>query len=147
MDHVFQIEKLSEDGWGEWDDEVKDKKIQYMENLINAGHVFKKSDWPGGDDSLPLKVHTSKKKTVRPHKNMLFHGKQSLPLQRHLKISVPTNLRRSQRKGNSYKKQQSTEMLFPCEGQYMLKNYNRRLLTLITHSVSFQTALLARKAS
>ncbi|ESQ56030.1 hypothetical protein EUTSA_v10027512mg, partial [Eutrema salsugineum] len=47
----------SDDGSGEWDDEVRDRKIEYMLSLINNNHVFLKDHWPGGDDSCPLIVH------------------------------------------------------------------------------------------
>lgn len=40
------------DGCGEWDDEVRDKKDLYLEGLIKGGHVFEKSMWPGCDATL-----------------------------------------------------------------------------------------------
>ncbi|XP_024009390.1 uncharacterized protein LOC112084478 [Eutrema salsugineum] len=41
-------------GWGEWDDEIRDRKVTYLEDLVREGHSFSKSEWPGGDASLPL---------------------------------------------------------------------------------------------
>ncbi|ESQ43637.1 hypothetical protein EUTSA_v10015254mg [Eutrema salsugineum] len=36
-----------EDGSGEWDDEVRDRKVEYMLKLIEQNHVFVKQNWPG----------------------------------------------------------------------------------------------------
>ena len=33
------------DGWGEWDDEVRDKKLDCIIEKINAGHIFTKPEW------------------------------------------------------------------------------------------------------
>lgn len=43
-----------EERWGEWDDEVKDKKVAYMVAQIMNGHIFTKAEWPGGDNVFPL---------------------------------------------------------------------------------------------
>ncbi|KFK31899.1 hypothetical protein AALP_AA6G173600 [Arabis alpina] len=42
------------DGWGEWDDEDRDKNVLYMEGLIRGGHTFKKEEWPGGFAGLDV---------------------------------------------------------------------------------------------
>ncbi|ESQ43643.1 hypothetical protein EUTSA_v10015776mg [Eutrema salsugineum] len=42
------------DVWGEWDDEVRDKKVLYMLGLLKNGQQFQKLDWPSGDNSQPL---------------------------------------------------------------------------------------------
>ncbi|ESQ38402.1 hypothetical protein EUTSA_v10029293mg, partial [Eutrema salsugineum] len=44
-------------GVGEWDDEIRDRKVEYMVDLIKDNHVFVKEEWPGGDHSCPLIVH------------------------------------------------------------------------------------------
>ncbi|XP_024015859.1 uncharacterized protein LOC18025466 [Eutrema salsugineum] len=46
-----------DDGSGEWDDEVRDRKVEYMLKLIEQNHVFVKQNWLGGDASCPLIVH------------------------------------------------------------------------------------------
>ncbi|EOA37657.1 hypothetical protein CARUB_v10012217mg [Capsella rubella] len=53
-----------EEGWGEFDDEVKDRKVSYLMSLIEERHVFKSSEWPGGDSSLPLIVIPEKPRDV-----------------------------------------------------------------------------------
>ncbi|ESQ29808.1 hypothetical protein EUTSA_v10024008mg, partial [Eutrema salsugineum] len=41
-----------DDGSGEWDDEVRDRKIEYMLKLIEQNHVFIKQNWPAPADQL-----------------------------------------------------------------------------------------------
>ncbi|CAH2079484.1 unnamed protein product, partial [Thlaspi arvense] len=53
---TLSLEALVDDGWGDWDDESKDAKVKYMVDRIDDGEKFAKSDWPGGDSSLPLLV-------------------------------------------------------------------------------------------
>ncbi|KAL9308758.1 hypothetical protein AtEden1_Chr1g0043891 [Arabidopsis thaliana] len=36
----------ADQSWAEWDDEVKDKKVAHMYNLIWSSHQFQKNDWP-----------------------------------------------------------------------------------------------------
>lgn len=60
MKPIIDIEDQPDEGWGEWDDEVKDKKVAYMEELIGEKYVFRKDEWPGGDSSEPLRVVVDK---------------------------------------------------------------------------------------
>ncbi|XP_024014535.1 uncharacterized protein LOC112088485 [Eutrema salsugineum] len=53
----MEFDHQPEEGWGEWDDEVKDRKVAYMEDLISNGHLFPQDCWPGEDASLPQIVH------------------------------------------------------------------------------------------
>ncbi|CAH8333204.1 unnamed protein product [Eruca vesicaria subsp. sativa] len=45
------------EGWGEWDDEIDDRRVKYMVGLIEGGHSFKKSEWGGGDAQEKLYDH------------------------------------------------------------------------------------------
>ncbi|CAH8364124.1 unnamed protein product [Eruca vesicaria subsp. sativa] len=45
------------EGWGEWDDEIDDRRVKYMVGLIEGGHSFKKSEWGGGDTQEKLYDH------------------------------------------------------------------------------------------
>jgi len=44
----------NEDGWGEWDDEVREKKVLYLIEQISKCHNFTKKKLPGGYADLPL---------------------------------------------------------------------------------------------
>ncbi|ESQ30769.1 hypothetical protein EUTSA_v10012362mg [Eutrema salsugineum] len=44
-------------GVGEWDDKIRDRKVDYMLNLINQNQPFVKDEWLGGDSSCPRIVH------------------------------------------------------------------------------------------
>lgn len=61
-------EEIEADVCLDWNDEVRDKKIGYVQDLINKGHVFRKGDWLGGDNSFPL-ITFKKKSTNGVHKN------------------------------------------------------------------------------
>ncbi|KAG7579271.1 hypothetical protein ISN45_Aa03g034320 [Arabidopsis thaliana x Arabidopsis arenosa] len=61
--------------WGEWDDEVKDKKVAYMSELILRSNNFNKSEWPGGDDSLPF-ISIPKDKVAVVHKRHIVERKK-----------------------------------------------------------------------
>lgn len=65
-----------EEGWGEWDDEVKDKKVSFMVSQIEKGHSFKKEEWPGGISHLPLITHFEKKPDVVHRKHIVPCRKQ-----------------------------------------------------------------------
>lgn len=65
------VPKMPAEGFAEWDDEVKDKKVIYLEELITNGHVFKKSDWHGGDDSEELYVYKTKPPVVVHKKHVV----------------------------------------------------------------------------
>ncbi|KFK38725.1 hypothetical protein AALP_AA3G152200 [Arabis alpina] len=62
------------DGWGEWDDEDRDRKVIYMQDLIRNGHVFKKDDWPGGFAGLE-EVDFDERTEVEEHVNHVFDRK------------------------------------------------------------------------
>ncbi|CAD5314667.1 unnamed protein product [Arabidopsis thaliana] len=53
----------NEDGWGEWDDEVRDKKVFYLIEQISKCHNFTKKEWPGGYADLPL-IYVNEKEPV-----------------------------------------------------------------------------------
>nr|VDD43125.1 unnamed protein product [Brassica oleracea] len=46
-----------EDGWGEFDCEILDRKVAYMVGLVKAGHKFSKGKWVGGDAEEPIYNH------------------------------------------------------------------------------------------
>ncbi|KFK34390.1 hypothetical protein AALP_AA5G139000 [Arabis alpina] len=52
--HVVPIGDVGDvkDGWGEFDDEDRDKNVLYLEGLIRDGVVFDKAMWSGGDATL-----------------------------------------------------------------------------------------------
>ncbi|CAE5977685.1 unnamed protein product [Arabidopsis arenosa] len=56
----------------DWDDEVKDKKVDYLLEKVRTGYRFSKLEWPGGDCSAKLirvvkkKCSIVKKKHVKP---------------------------------------------------------------------------------
>ncbi|AAG12807.1 unknown protein; 55998-51558 [Arabidopsis thaliana] len=74
MRHMTVIPMLSvntnEDGWGEWDDEVRDKKISKC-------HNFTKKEWPGGYADLPL-IYVNEKEPVVQHKKYIVIRKKKL---------------------------------------------------------------------
>ncbi|EOA12360.1 hypothetical protein CARUB_v10016512mg, partial [Capsella rubella] len=65
------------EGWGEFDDEVKDRKISYMVSLIDEGHEFNKLEWPGGDSSLPTIVIPVKQPNVVHRRHIVSRRKKS----------------------------------------------------------------------
>lgn len=56
----------------DWDDEVKDKRVDYLLDKVSKGYRFSKREWPGGDCSAKLigvikqKASIAKKKPVKP---------------------------------------------------------------------------------
>jgi len=67
----------ADQSWAEWDDEVKDKKVAYMYDLIWVSHQFQKTDWPGGDATLPP-ISVPKKKNSGVHKKHIVDRKKKL---------------------------------------------------------------------
>jgi len=67
----------ADQSWAEWDDEVKDKKVAYMYDLILASHQFQKTDWPRGDATLPP-ISVPKKKNSGVHKKHIVDRKKKL---------------------------------------------------------------------
>ncbi|KAG2315102.1 hypothetical protein Bca52824_018224 [Brassica carinata] len=51
-----------EEGWGEFDCEIHERKVVYMVDELKAGHEFKKWEWGGGDSAEPKYEHTVKEK-------------------------------------------------------------------------------------
>ncbi|CAN6824110.1 unnamed protein product [Brassica oleracea] len=46
-----------EDGWGDFDCEILDRKVAYMVGLVKAGHKFSKGEWVRGDAEEPMYDH------------------------------------------------------------------------------------------
>ncbi|OAP18985.1 hypothetical protein AXX17_AT1G38890 [Arabidopsis thaliana] len=67
----------NEDGWGEWDDEVRDKKVLYLIEQISKCHNFTKKEWPGGYADLPL-IYVNEKELVVQHKKYIVIRKKKL---------------------------------------------------------------------
>ncbi|KFK41694.1 hypothetical protein AALP_AA2G161000 [Arabis alpina] len=81
------------DGWGEWDDEDRDRKVIYMQDLIRTGHVFEKHDWPGGFAGQGCCSESDKVKCARTVK------------QKRKTVGL--------KKGGSKRRQQNLEIYFP----------------------------------
>ncbi|KFK26982.1 hypothetical protein AALP_AA8G318900 [Arabis alpina] len=62
------------DGWGEWNDEDRDKNVLYMEGLIRGGHTYKKEEWPGGFAGLNV-VDVDEKSAVVEHERHVVNRK------------------------------------------------------------------------
>ncbi|KAH0899720.1 hypothetical protein HID58_049288 [Brassica napus] len=60
---MMEIGPDKPDGWGEWDDEIDDRRVKYMVRLIEDGHKFKKYMWRGGDAAEDLYDHEKRKAT------------------------------------------------------------------------------------
>jgi len=77
------IPKLSvntnEDGWGEWDDEDRDKKVLYLIEQIRKCHNFTKKEWSVGYVDLPL-ISVNEKELVVEHKKHIVIRKRNLLL-------------------------------------------------------------------
>lgn len=56
------------DGLPDWDDEVRDKKVMCMQELVSSGNLFEKSIWDGGVASLNL---------VEPEPKLLWDTSQT----------------------------------------------------------------------
>ncbi|XP_024009469.1 uncharacterized protein LOC112084551 [Eutrema salsugineum] len=54
---LIPVDQPDTEGWGDWDDEVRDKNIDHLELLVNQGHAFQKSNWHGGDSAEQLTTH------------------------------------------------------------------------------------------
>ncbi|KAG7536989.1 Ulp1 protease family C-terminal catalytic domain [Arabidopsis suecica] len=64
-----------EDGWGEWDDEVRDKKVVFLIEQIRKCHEFTKKEWPGGYAELNL-ISVNEKDPVVEHKKHIVNRKR-----------------------------------------------------------------------
>ncbi|EOA39894.1 hypothetical protein CARUB_v10008573mg [Capsella rubella] len=76
-----------EEGWGEWDDEVKDKRISFMVSQIEQTHIFTKNEWPGGDCSLPLM-------SVSDQKDNVTHMKHVVPMRKQVSGKLRVNTKK-----------------------------------------------------
>ncbi|CAH2060386.1 unnamed protein product [Thlaspi arvense] len=56
MIEVGEKGEPAEEGWGKWDDEVRDRRVKYLKRKLKEGHVFGKGEWWGGNDTEPLIV-------------------------------------------------------------------------------------------
>ncbi|KAG7564232.1 hypothetical protein ISN44_As10g010030 [Arabidopsis suecica] len=65
----------NEDGWGEWDDEVRDKKVVFLIEQIRKCHEFTKKEWPGGYAELNL-ISVNEKDPVVEHKKHIVNRKR-----------------------------------------------------------------------
>ncbi|CAH8267582.1 unnamed protein product [Arabidopsis lyrata] len=65
----------NEEGWGDWDDEVRDKKVLYLIEQIRKCHEFTKKEWPGGYADLEL-ISVNEKERVVEHKKHIVNRKR-----------------------------------------------------------------------
>ncbi|CAH2060625.1 unnamed protein product, partial [Thlaspi arvense] len=56
MIEVGEKREPAEEGWGKWDDEVRDRRVKYLKRKLKEGYVFGKGEWWGGNDTQPLIV-------------------------------------------------------------------------------------------
>ncbi|KAG2330398.1 hypothetical protein Bca52824_001578 [Brassica carinata] len=59
---MMEVGPEKQDGWGVWDDEINDRRVNYMVGLLEGGHKFKKAVWGGGDAQEVLYDHEERKK-------------------------------------------------------------------------------------
>ncbi|KAF8117709.1 hypothetical protein N665_0008s0063 [Sinapis alba] len=65
-----------DEGWGEFDCEINDRKVAYVIELLNNGHVFRKEEWGGGDAAEPKYEHDSSGRTGK-RKGRGFQSKEA----------------------------------------------------------------------
>ncbi|KAF8054192.1 hypothetical protein N665_1341s0008, partial [Sinapis alba] len=65
-----------EEGWGEFDCEINDRKVAYVIELLNSGHLFRKEEWGGGDSLEPRYEHDTSGRT-RKRKGQGFQSKEA----------------------------------------------------------------------
>ncbi|KAL0709338.1 hypothetical protein Bca4012_016316 [Brassica carinata] len=54
---MVEVAEDKEEGWGEFDCEINDRKVVYMVEQLKTGHRFEKWAWGGGDSGEPEYVH------------------------------------------------------------------------------------------
>ncbi|KAL0801678.1 hypothetical protein Bca101_056854 [Brassica carinata] len=59
---MLEVGPEKQDGWGVWDDEINDRRVNYMVGLLEGGHKFKKAVWGEGDAQEVLYDHEERKK-------------------------------------------------------------------------------------
>lgn len=59
-----------EEGWGEFDCEINDRRVSYMDGLVKAGNKFVKAVWGGGDSEEPLYEHEFVEKVPKRKKRV-----------------------------------------------------------------------------
>ena len=67
------ITSAHSDYGGYWDDEVRDNKVDQIE----AGYKLTKSEWPGGESSLPFIVVPEKKPDVDHRKHIITRKRKA----------------------------------------------------------------------
>ncbi|KFK39912.1 hypothetical protein AALP_AA3G305200 [Arabis alpina] len=105
------------DEWGEWDDEDRDRKVIYMQDLIRNGHVFKKHDWPGGFAGLE-EVDFDERTEVEEHVNHVFDRKGKAVVVEKEKENCACTVKGKQKavvkkKGGSKRRQRHLDSYFP----------------------------------
>ncbi|CAA7022915.1 unnamed protein product [Microthlaspi erraticum] len=79
-------------GWGEFaEQEVQDRKVAYLEELIANNHRFSKAEWPGGATDYKEVVHCYKPPRVVHEKHIRNRKKEKRPLG--VRRSPPTTRR------------------------------------------------------
>ncbi|VVB04058.1 unnamed protein product [Arabis nemorensis] len=99
---------VDNDGWGDWDDEDRDRSVLYMQRLIRTGFVFEKSVWPGGIAAVEY-VRVKAKKTVVKHVKYVFDRKGKSVAVKEKKVNLKS---KKLKKSVSQRKQQKLETYF-----------------------------------
>ncbi|XP_024011379.1 uncharacterized protein LOC112086639 [Eutrema salsugineum] len=75
---LIAVDQPDTEGWGDWDDEVRDKKVDHLELLVKQGHAFQRSNWHGGDSAEQLTTHNP---TVpkREHQKHILNRRTKTP--------------------------------------------------------------------
>lgn len=71
---MMEIESDKSEGWGEWDDEIDDRRVKYFVRFIVGGYKFTKSMWRGGDVAEVLYDY-EKFKVVKKRKREVGNSK------------------------------------------------------------------------
>ncbi|VVB16109.1 unnamed protein product [Arabis nemorensis] len=100
--------------WVEFDDEDRGRKVLYMQELIEGGHLFEKCEWPGGFAGLDLVEVEEKVDMVEHEKHVInrkglineqvgdFVDEKVVNLKRKCKKKKQIGSKRKQRKLESY---------------------------------------------
>ncbi|KAL0885902.1 hypothetical protein Bca101_009885 [Brassica carinata] len=64
---MMEVGPEKPDGWGVWDDEINDRRVNYVVGLLEGGHKFKKAVW-GGDDAQEVLYDHEERKKARKRK-------------------------------------------------------------------------------
>ncbi|KFK26584.1 hypothetical protein AALP_AA8G267400 [Arabis alpina] len=106
---VPKIDHVGDNFCNAWDRDLKDSKLLYLEELVDSGHVFTKSQWHGGDDSEVLSDHTTKPPVMVHKKHVLstkpaglMGGEQSPEIQKNVSEKGQTSGGYGREDGNNY---------------------------------------------